>query len=83
VAAGGPAAAGRLGCDAAELGEGCLGVDAVGVVAGGDQELAGEFDADAVEFDEPWCGGADQGFDLAVERLDLGIEVLPAAGQVA
>jgi len=72
-----------LGCDAAEFGEGCLGVDAVGVVAGGDQELPGEFDADAVEFDELGCSCSDQCFDLPIERFDPCIETLPAAGQVA
>jgi len=80
VTTGGASAAGWLGCDAAEFGEGCLGVDSVCVVAGCDQELPGEFDTDAVEFDEFGCSCSDQGFDLLVEVLDLGIEALPAAG---
>jgi hypothetical protein len=83
VAAGGSAAAGRLGCDAAELGEGCFVADAGGVVAGGDEELAGDLDADSVQFDEVGCGGLDDRFDLPVEGLDLLVEGLPAAGQVA
>ena len=60
-----------------------FGVDSIGVVAGCDEELPGEFDADAVEFDELGCGCSDQCFDLPVECLDLFIETLPAAGQVA
>ena len=51
VAAGGAAAAGGLGRDAAELGECGLVVDPFGVVAGGDQELAGDLDADTVQLD--------------------------------
>ena len=47
VPAGGAAAAGWLWGDAAQLGEGCFAVDAVGVVAGGDEELAGDLDPDA------------------------------------
>jgi hypothetical protein len=71
VTAGGPPAARWLRCDAAELGEGAFVADALGVVAGGDEELAGELDPDVV------------GFDLAVRRLDLLVEGLPSACQVA
>ena len=46
VSAGGPAAAGWLRCDAAELGEGRFVADAFCVVAGGDQELASDLDPD-------------------------------------
>jgi hypothetical protein len=59
VTTGGASAAGGLGCDTAEFGEGCLGVDAVCVVAGCDQELSRQFDADAVELDELGCAGSD------------------------
>ncbi len=52
VPAAGAAAAGRLWGDAAEFGEGGLVADPVGVVAGGDQELAGDLDADAVQLDQ-------------------------------
>src|ERR1700754_5013540 len=83
VAAGGSSAARWLWCDAAELGEGGLVADAVGVVAGGDEELAGELDPDAVQLDECRCGSAHQDFDLPVQRLDLLVEDLPSACQVA
>jgi hypothetical protein len=59
VTPGGSSAACRLWCDTAEFGEGCLGVDAVCVVAGCDQELSRQFDADAVELDELGCAGSD------------------------
>lgn len=52
VAAVGASAAGGLWCDSAEFGEGCLIAYPFGVVAGGDQELAGEFGADSEQFDE-------------------------------
>lgn len=83
VPAGGSAAAGRLWCDSAALGEGGLAVDSLGVVAGGDQELAGDFDADTVQFDELGSCGADGGVEVLVKSLDLFVERLPAPGQVA
>src|SRR5438128_8477223 len=46
MAAGGPAATGGLGRCPTELGEGSLAANAVGVVAGGDQELAGDLGGD-------------------------------------
>ncbi len=49
VSPGGSSAAGGLGCDTAEFGEGRLVADAVCVVPDGDQELAGEFSPDSVE----------------------------------
>lgn len=47
VPTGSAATAGGLWRDTAELGEGGLVVDAAGVVAGGDEELPGQFNADA------------------------------------
>ena len=82
VSSGGAAAAGGLWRDAADLREGCLAVDPAVVVTGGDQELAGDLGADAVQFDELGGCATDQGIDLAVEELDLLVETLPAAGQV-
>lgn len=71
VSSGGAAAAGGLWRDAADLREGCLAVDPAVVVTGGDQELAGDLGADAVQFDELGGCVTDQGIDLAVEELDL------------
>jgi hypothetical protein len=51
VSSGGAPAAGGLRCHAAEFGEGCLVVDPFGVVAGGAEELAGEFDTDSEQWD--------------------------------
>jgi len=83
VAAGGPAAAGRLGSCPAELGEGSLAADAVGVVAGGDQELAGTLGGDPEEADELGRRLLDQSLDLAAECLDLLVQCLPAPGEVS
>src|SRR4030088_242358 len=55
VAAAGPAAAGGLRSCPTELGEGSLAANAVGVVAGGDQELAGDLGADTEEISEFGC----------------------------
>nr|WP_239155629.1 hypothetical protein [Amycolatopsis sp. FDAARGOS 1241] len=71
-----------MGRDAAELGEGGFVADAFGVVAGGDEELAGDLDADAVQFDQFGGRCVDEGLDLLVEGLDLIIEPLPAVRQV-
>jgi hypothetical protein len=46
----GPAAAGGLRGAPAKLGESSLAVDAFGVVSSGDQELAGDLGANAVQF---------------------------------
>src|SRR5215204_4798127 len=51
MAARGAAAAGWLGCDAAELGEGGFAMDPFGVVACCDEELAGDLDTDALELE--------------------------------
>lgn len=66
VSAAGASAAGRLGRDAAELGEGGFVADAFGVVARGDEELASDLDADTVQFDQFGCRRVDQGVDLLV-----------------
>lgn len=70
-------------CDAAELGEGGFAVDAVRVVAGGDEELTGDLDADAGQLEELWRGVLDERFDLFVEGLDPVVECLPALREVA
>src|SRR4029450_9636698 len=83
VPAGGSSAAGRVGCGAAEFGGGRLGADPLGVVPGGDQDLAGDLDADAEQVDQVGCGEPDEGGELPVEDLDLLVEGLPPAGQFA
>jgi hypothetical protein len=83
VSAGGPPAAGWLRCHAAEFGEGGFIVDAFGIVSGGDEELAGQLDTDAEEFDELRCGGANDDLNLFVECFDFAVKGLPPAGQVA
>ena len=55
----------------------------LGVVAGGDKELSGQFGADAEDVDEVWGGQSYQGLDLTIEGLDLGVEGLPAASEIA
>lgn len=52
VSAGGLAATRWLWCDSAEFGERRFGVEALGVVAGGDKQLPGDLGTDAVEGNE-------------------------------
>jgi len=59
--------AGGLWRDSAEFGEGPFIGDSVRVVAGGDQELSGDFDSDSMEFDQGRCRRADEGRDLGAE----------------
>ena len=40
---------------AAEFGEGCIGVESVGVVAGGGEELCGDVGADTGQAEQRWC----------------------------
>jgi hypothetical protein len=51
-------------------------------ISRGHQELAGQLDTDAEESDELGCGEGDESLDLAVERFDLGVERLAAAGEI-
>jgi hypothetical protein len=69
--------------DAAEPGEGGFGVQSVGVVAGGDEELSCGVDADAGECDEVGGHGGDEGGQVAVEVVDLGLKSEPAASEAA
>ena len=75
-------AAGGFGCHAADLGEGTFALDPLSIVAGGDEELAGELGAHAEERDQVWCGVLHEGRDLAAETLDLLVQVLPTPGQI-
>jgi hypothetical protein len=56
--------------------------EAFGVVAGGDEELAGGLGADALLGEEPWRGGPGELGEVDVELADLGGERFPAAGEV-
>ena len=67
MTASGPSAARGLRGDAAQLGERGLAVDAAGVVARGDQELAGDLDSDAMQLDEGWRDADHQCLDLAIQ----------------
>jgi hypothetical protein len=62
-------------------GEGRLGAQPLGVVAGGDQQLPGGVDPDPGQGDQ--CGGdrGDQFLELGVELGELGLELLPASGE--
>jgi hypothetical protein len=60
VSSGGSTTACGLWRDSAELGEGSLAVDPFRVVAGGDEELAGDVDPNAVELEEVGGGLLDQ-----------------------
>ena len=57
-------------------------MEPVGVVAGGDEELSGGVGADAVQSDEVRGGRGDERFELFVEVVDLGGELLVAAGDL-
>ncbi|NYF57317.1 hypothetical protein [Micromonospora purpureochromogenes] len=54
-----------------------------GVVAGGDEELPGGVDADAGQGDQVGGYGGDEGGQVVVEVVDLGLEREPAAGEAA
>ena len=60
------------------MGEGGVVVEAVGVVACGDEKLAGDIGADAVEGDEVGGGLGDERGQDGVEVLELGGELLLA-----
>jgi Transposase IS116/IS110/IS902 family len=68
---------------AAQRGQGGVGSEPVGVVPGGDQQLAGGLDPDAAAGQQPRGGLAGQGDEVRVERGQLGGQDLVAAGQVA
>jgi hypothetical protein len=68
---------------AAQRGQGGVGSEPVGVVPGGDQQLAGGLDPDAAAGQQQRGGLAGQGDEVRVERGQLGGQGLVAAGQVA
>jgi hypothetical protein len=68
---------------AAQRGERGLGVQASGVVAGGDQQRGGAVGPDAVQAAQRRDVAGGEGVELLGEQGDLGVEVLVAAGQAA
>ena len=71
----------RDGGGAAQVREGGFGAEPLGVVAGGDQQLAGGVDPDPGQGQQGRSNSGDQRLELAVELVELGLEVLPAPGQ--
>jgi hypothetical protein len=63
------------------VGEGGLATQPLGVVAGGDQQLPGGVDPDPGQGDQGGGDRADQFLELGVKLGELGLELLPAAGQ--
>ena len=68
--------------DPAEVGEGGLGGDPFGVIAGGDQQQGGGVGADTVEGGEARRGGRDESGELVAEAGTVGVDVddAPAEG---
>jgi hypothetical protein len=60
--------------------EGSFRAQPLRVVAGADQQLAGGLDPDPGQGDQRGSGRGDQGLQLGVELVELGLELLPAPG---
>jgi hypothetical protein len=65
----------------AQVGEGGFGAEPLGIVAGGDQQLAGGVDPDPGQGEQGGGDGGDQGLQLAIEVVELALELLPTPGQ--
>jgi hypothetical protein len=70
------------GADAAQRSECGFAGEPFGVVAGGDEELAGDVGADAEVCEESGCCSASEGFEFGVKFVDLVVEREPSAGEV-
>src|SRR5205823_5612181 len=82
VSVGAPGAGGdRRG--AAQVGQGGLGAAPFGVVAGGDQQLAGHVGSGSVDGAGGRGGGGDQGAEAPVGQRDLGVQAVHPAGDGA
>ena len=62
-------------------GEGGLATQPLGVVAGGDQQLPGGIDPHPGQRHQGGRDRGDQVLELAVEAIELGLELLPAPAQ--
>ena len=67
--------------DTAEVREGGLGADPVGVVAGGDEQQGGGVDPDTVEGEQRRGGRGDEGDELAMEAGAVGVDVEHTAAE--
>lgn len=76
----GAAREGRRG-DAAEHREGRRGTEPGSVLAGGDQQLPGDIDANAMELQDIGIDRGDQRARIGIEAVDLLAQVAVAAGQ--
>ena len=79
----GAARGGGDGGGAAQVGEGGFGAEPLGVVAGGDQQLAGGVDPDPGQGEQGGRGRGDQRSEVVVELVEFALELLPAAGEGA
>ena len=68
----GLAGAGRDGGDSAQVGEGSLAAQPLGVLAGGNEQLAGMVVADREQLQEPGSGPTDEGGQPLVSQGELG-----------
>ena len=69
------------GGDTAQVREGGLATQPLGIVAGGDQQLPGGVDPDPGQGDQGGRGRADQRLELEVQLVEFGLELLPAPSQ--
>jgi hypothetical protein len=65
----------------AELREGGFASEALDVLAGGDEQLAGALGADSEELDGPRSGGGDELLELSVEFEEFAVERTDASGE--
>jgi hypothetical protein len=73
----------RYGCHPAHLGEGSLGLDRLGIVAGSHEQDGGHLDARPVAGEQAGRGGLDERAQQPPCPGDLGAEVLDALGELA
>jgi hypothetical protein len=72
----------RDGRGAAEVGEGGLGAEPLGVVTGGDQQLPGGVDPDPRQGQQGGRGRGDQFLELTVELVEFAFKAGPAGGRL-
>jgi len=67
--------------DPAEVGEGGLGADPVGVVAGGDEQQGGGVGADTLQGQQARGGRCDEPVELAIQAGAVGVDVDDASSE--